>query len=670
MLSAWWQKAAMRRMRAAARAARLRVEGLESRDVPAAIFAIGANEGSAPQVGVFDLATRTQKFTVDAYDASFTGGVRVAVGDVDGDGTGDLITGTGNGGGPIVKVFSGVDGHQIGTFTVGDPGSRSGVSVAAADIDGDGRADIIAGSVQNGQPFVQVLKFSDGSSIRTFSPFQGSPGISVAAGDFNGDGTPDVIVGAGPGDSPRVVVLDGKSSATLFSQFVFEQSFTGGVCVSSGDLNGDGKDEVIAAARFLGGPRVQAFAGGTGAVFQNFFAYSQDLRAGVWACAFDANTDGKFDIVTTNGPGQALELKAFDGRTLATLTAPSFNGMPEVSSDTKSPTPTVSSTGTTTNTSPIPFTITFPESVNGFTQSAVTVSGGTIASFSAASAAVYNLTVTPSGNGAVSVSVPGGAATDAAGNPSLISNTQTVTFDNTAPTVTISSSTSASTNVTPIPFTVTFSESVTGFTLSDISVSGGTAGSFSGSGSSYTFSVTPSGNGTVSVSIPAGVAQDTSGNQNTASDTLTRTFDNIAPTIALSTDAPNPTNTSPIPVVVTVSEALTGFTADDITVTGGTVADFKNVSDTKYTFNVIATGDGDVSVSVAAGKATDAAGNQNTVSNTLTRTFNGGNIAVAANPLTTNDTTPALSGTVSDPAAAVRVTVNGQQVAATVSGTN
>src|SRR5262249_31673113 len=149
-----------------------------------------------------------------------------------------------------------------------------------------------------------------------------------------------------------------------------------------------------------------------------------------------------------------------------------------------------------------------------------------------------------------------------------------------------------------------------------------------------------------------------------------RTFDNIAPTIALSTDAPNPTNTSPIPVVVTVSEALTGFTADDITVTGGTGADFKNVSDTKYTFNVIATGDGDVSVSVAAGKATDAAGNQNPVSNTLTRTFGGTGPNSTANPLSTNDTTPTLHGTVDNTATSVTVTVNGHTYTATINGTD
>ncbi len=65
----------------------------------------GAGAGSEPQVKAFNsLGQETASFV--AYDKTFTGGVRVAVGDVNNDGTPDLITGAGPGGGPHVKAFA------------------------------------------------------------------------------------------------------------------------------------------------------------------------------------------------------------------------------------------------------------------------------------------------------------------------------------------------------------------------------------------------------------------------------------------------------------------------------------------------------------------------------------------------------------------------------------
>jgi hypothetical protein len=112
-------------------------------------------------------------------------------------------------------------------------------------------------------------------------------------------------------------------------------------------------------------------------------------------------------------------------------------------------------------------------------------------------------------------------ATDGAGNTSFDSGTNTFTVDTVAPTVTISSSAGASgssTSTSPIPFTVTFSESVTGFADTDVTVGNGvvTAGSFGGSGTTYSFTVTPAAAGNVTVSVAANAAQDAAGNGNTA----------------------------------------------------------------------------------------------------------------------------------------------------------
>jgi ABC-type uncharacterized transport system permease subunit len=84
------------------------------------------------------------------------------------------------------------------------------------------------------------------------------------------------------------------------------------------------------------------------------------------------------------------------------------------------------------------------------------------------------------------------------------------------------------TNTSPIPVTVTFSESVTGFTASDILAVNGTVSNFAGSGAAYTFDLTPSANGLVTANIAAGMASDAAGNGNRAAAQFSRTYDTTA----------------------------------------------------------------------------------------------------------------------------------------------
>jgi hypothetical protein len=69
--------------------------------------------------------------------------------------------------------------------------------------------------------------------------------------------------------------------------------------------------------------------------------------------------------------------------------------------------------------------------------------------------------------------------------------------------------------------------------VDDITASNGTAGNFSGSGTTYTVDITPSGDGAVTVDVAANVAQDAAGNNNTGATQLSRTYDNTAPTVRL-----------------------------------------------------------------------------------------------------------------------------------------
>ena len=230
-------------------------------------------------------------------------------------------------------------------------------------------------------------------------------------------------------------------------------------------------------------------------------------------------------------------------------------------------------------------------------------------------------------------------ASAGAGDDGLIS-TFGIGGDTTAPTVTITSSTGSSGDTvsdTTLSFTATFSEFTSNFVVGDITVTGTANGSspaasnFAGSGTTYTFDVVKgSSDGTVSVSVAAGKATDVTGNDNTVSNTYTFTIDSTSPTVAITSStgsSGSSTSSTTLSYTATFSESTSNFVVGDITVTGTAndsspaASNFAG-SGTTYTFDVVkGSSDGTVSVSVAADKATDATGNDNTVSNTYALTI-------------------------------------------------
>jgi large repetitive protein len=275
-----------------------------------------------------------------------------------------------------------------------------------------------------------------------------------------------------------------------------------------------------------------------------------------------------------------------------------------------------------TNVSPIAVTVQFSESVTGFTSDDIVAGNGTVGNFVAVDAATYTFELTPSGQGAITADIAAGVAQDGAGKNNTAATQFSRTFDSIAPTVSMSSVTANPTNVSPIAVTVQFSESVTGFTSGDISTVNGTVGNFVAvDGDTYTLNLTPSGQGAVTANIAAGVAQDGAANGNTAATQFSRTYDNIAPTVSMSSVAANPTNVSPIAVTVQFSENVTGFTSGDVSTVNGTVGNFVAVDGDTYTFDLIPSGQGAVTANIAAGVAQDGAANGNTAATQFSRTY-------------------------------------------------
>src|SRR5262249_9065721 len=177
-----------------------------------------------------------------AYDVANGVGVRVAAGDVNGDGRADIVTGASNPGGPHIKVFSGADGSLLKSFFAYDASFFGGVNVAAGDVNGDGFADVVTGAGAGGGPHVKVFSGKDGTTLRSFFAYDGNffGGVQVGVCFLPGGANADLVTGAGPGGGAQVRIFSGSTSQLLRSFEAFADGFTGGVfaggaCVRDAD---------------------------------------------------------------------------------------------------------------------------------------------------------------------------------------------------------------------------------------------------------------------------------------------------------------------------------------------------------------------------------------------------------------------------------------------------
>ena len=260
-------------------------------------------------------------------------------------------------------------------------------------------------------------------------------------------------------------------------------------------------------------------------------------------------------------------------------------------------------------------------------------------------------------------------ATDAAGNVSSASADYTVTVDTVAPTIAISSNVSTLKAGETATITFTLSEASTNFTADDVTATGGTLSNFSGSGTSYTATFTPTADSTTNgvISVASSTFSDAAGNNNSdgadANNTVTLTVDTIQPSIAISSNVSSLKAGETATITFTLSEASTNFAVGDVTVSGGTLSGFSG-SGTAYTatFTPTANSTANGVISVASSTFSDAAGNTNNdggdANNTVTLTVDtlaptaavaitsiADDTGISSSDFITSDTTLSVSGT-------------------------
>ncbi len=324
--------------------------GLGETSAPAGNLVTGAGPGenNPTEVRVYDSANvaagPTAAFTAYGVDKF---GTNVALGDIDGDGMDEIVTGPGPGAvfGPHVRAFE-LDGTPIQAVSFQAYGTlKYGVNVACGDIDGDGVDEIVTGAGPGAVfgPHVRGWNY-DGTTVTAMSGVSffayGTPqwGVNVACADIDADGTDEIITGAGPGPIYGAHIrswdVDGTTSPASGASFFAFGTQLWGVNVSGGDIDGDGRAEIIAGAGPgpVMGTHIRAFGvqGGEAIAVPevSFFAYGEAGFGARVGCG-DLDGDGICEIISGEGPdpnaGSCIRGWNFDGGSLTQMPAIDFD---------------------------------------------------------------------------------------------------------------------------------------------------------------------------------------------------------------------------------------------------------------------------------------------------------------------------------------------------------
>jgi hypothetical protein len=190
-----------------------------------------------------------------------------------------------------------------------------GSFIAMGNFDSDNDSEIVVGAGPGGGPHVQVLN-QDGTPVASFFPYaQGfRGGIDVAAADIEGDGKSEIITAPQAGGGPHVKIFD-ATGKELGGFMAYDGKFTGGISVTAADMDGDGADEIITAPGKGGGPHVRVFKQ-TGQELSAFFAYDQTFRAGIDVAAYSSGNQSYIATVPGNGGGPHVKVFDRGGNTL------------------------------------------------------------------------------------------------------------------------------------------------------------------------------------------------------------------------------------------------------------------------------------------------------------------------------------------------------------------
>ena len=204
---------------------------------------VAPEAGQIPEVSILDSAGNFESSFL-AYDQKFTGGVNLAVGDVNNDGQLEIITAPMASGGPHIRVFDD-QGRVLFQFFAYEANFHGGVNLAVGDVNNDGKDEIVTAPFSSYVPEIKV--FDDHHLIKgNFLAFESSmtAGVKISVGDVNDDGWPEIVAIPAKNAEPKIKLFSLKG--TLKGEFLaYNQNLSGGVKVLARDISGDRRPEVL-----------------------------------------------------------------------------------------------------------------------------------------------------------------------------------------------------------------------------------------------------------------------------------------------------------------------------------------------------------------------------------------------------------------------------------------